>query len=896
MKINQNKSKISTIALILILTISAIIVALPTITAQEPYRKKTYPVIEAIPNLVGVNQVVLLAVGITDPVNRPMTGWEDLTVTVEKPDGTTETLGPITTDFNGLTGILYTPNQVGTYTFQTHFPEQVSISSTRGYPPGTVFEASVSEKFELIVQEEQLPWYPGIPLPTEYWSRPIDAQAREWYTIGGNWLNIEPIGRAPRRAINNDYAPETAHILWAKPILGGAFSPLGGGLAGGATETHSYEDGDAYEGKFTPPIIIGGVLFLNRERSQSSSSALRVAQEVVAVDLRTGEELWAKPLIDPNGVSRRLSFGQIYSWDGYNIHGVYAYLWATSGSTWHAFEPHSGRWIYSMTNVPSGMNVVGPNGEIIRYTVNLNNGWMTKWSTERVVNNDELTGYAPGSWLYRAEGTTFDGRLGIEWNKTIPTGLPGTARVALEDRLIGTNFRSGAPAPETLSMWAINTKIGQEGDLLFNVTWTRPLRDVYMQIGYSSTGTIMSASVEDGVFIVSVSDTMQHFGIDIDTGAVLWGPTASQPIADRFSFTGPDIIYNGIYYSGFMGGVLHAYNVTTGDLLWTYENEDPYVFTERWQRELGANYFSIHTAFVTDGKLYIPDSEHSPNDPKSRGAPFTCLNATTGEEIWKVYGMFKGSRWGGHAIIGDSIIVTQDTYDQRVYAIGKGPSKITVTPSPEVSKRGSSVLVTGIVTDISAGTEDHALAARFPNGVPAIADEDMSEWMLYVYKQFPRPVDATGVPVTLEAIDPNGNYQYLGTATTDAYGNYGFAFEPDVPGPYMIMATFYGSGAYYGSTTTTYLMVDPTPEPYPTVTIPSYPGYQGPTAQDVAQNVLDRLPDDPTANDIAQEVLNQLPEAPETPEYTTIDLILIIAVIVVAALVVYTIYTVRKLK
>jgi len=113
----------------------------------------------------------------------------------------------------------------------------------------------------------------------------------------------------------------------------------------------------------------------------------------------------------------------------------------------------------------------------------------------------------------------------------------------------------------------------------------------------------------------------------------------------------------------------------------------------------------------------------------------------------------------------------------------------------------------------------------------------------------------------------------------------------------MIIATFYGSEAYYGSTTTTYLTVDPAPDPYPTD-----PGYQGPTAQEVAQNVLDRLPDDPTADDIAQEVLDQLPEypeypeAPEAPDYTNIFIGIVVAIVVVAALVVYNIYTVRKQK
>ena len=73
----------------------------------------------------------------------------------------------------------------------------------------------------------------------------------------------------------------------------------------------------------------------------------------------------------------------------------------------------------------------------------------------------------------------------------------------------------------------------------------------------------------------------------------------------------------------------------------------------------------------------------------------------------------------------------------------------------------------------------------------------MSEWMLYVYKQRPKPAGATGVSVKIEAVDPNGNYQNLGTTTSDMYGNFGLALGADTEGTYMIMATFEGSGAYF---------------------------------------------------------------------------------------------------
>ena len=169
--------------------------------------------------------------------------------------------------------------------------------------------------------------------------------------------------------------------------------------------------------------------------------------------------------------------------------------------------------------------------------------------------------------------------------------------------------------------------------------------------------------------------------------------------------------------------------------------------------------------------------------------------------------------------MGDSIIATMDTYDQRIWTIGKGPSDISIMASPKVSVNGASVVVEGLVTDISPGTEEYARTARFPNGVPAVCDDNQSEWMLYVYKQFARPAEVMGVDVTVSVLDPNGNYYDVGTTTSDDAGFYKLTFTPPVPGEYTIYAAFAGSKAYYGSFTETAIYVEEapasTPEPTP---------------------------------------------------------------------------------
>jgi len=265
------------------------------------------------------------------------------------------------------------------------------------------------------------------------------------------------------------------------------------------------------------------------------------------------------------------------------------------------------------------------------------------------------------------------------------------------------------------------------------------------------------------------------------------------------------------------GGEIRCYDARTGERLWTYIAEDPYSeFT------IG-NHWWMQQKIVADGKLYLGQTEHSGDQPLPRGAPFICLDIETGEEVWKMDGGYRQSCWGGWPAIGDSILAFQDTYEQRIYAVGKGPSETTVNASPKVSTQCSSVLIEGSVMDISPGTNEYSITARFPKGVPAVSDANMSQWMKYVYMQFERPTDIEGVEVMLYTIDPNNNYVTIGNATSDSYGVFSFQWTPEVPGKYTVYATFTGSKSYYPSTAETAIVVDEAPEatPGPTETPPS---------------------------------------------------------------------------
>jgi hypothetical protein len=124
-------------------------------------------------------------------------------------------------------------------------------------------------------------------------------------------------------------------------------------------------------------------------------------------------------------------------------------------------------------------------------------------------------------------------------------------------------------------------------------------------------------------------------------------------------------------------------------------------------------------------------------------------------------------------------------------------------------------MIRGSIADTSPGLSAFAATSRFPNGVPAVSDASQSDWMLYVWKQFEKPTNATGVPIVINVVDANGNYRTIGTTTSDANGRYAFAWQPDISGSYYVIASFAGSKAYFGSFAESAFVVD---EPVATAT------------------------------------------------------------------------------
>ncbi|MCJ7561028.1 hypothetical protein MUO79_10500, partial [Candidatus Bathyarchaeota archaeon] len=196
-------------------------------------------------------------------------------------------------------------------------------------------------------------------------------------------------------------------------------------------------------------------------------------------------------------------------------------------------------------------------------------------------------------------------------------------------------------------------------------------------------------------------------------------------------------------------------------------------------------------------------------------------------EIWTL------SNYNGGGVsacaIADGFATFFNGYDNRIYSVGRGPSAMTVSAPNVAASFGTPIIITGSVTDISAGTKQNEQAARFPNGVPVVSDKSMTEWMGYVYQQKPRPIDATGVDVKLSVIDANGNSREIGTVTSDSDGFFSYQWTPDISGKYTVIATFAGTNSYWPSYAKTAMGVQEAPPaavaPEPAAPLPPYETY-----------------------------------------------------------------------
>jgi outer membrane protein assembly factor BamB len=560
-------------------------------------------------------------------------------------------------------------------------------------------------------------------------------------------------------------APNTAHVVWTKPI---AF----GGLVGGEYGDIDYYTGLSYELKIWDKIIINGRLYYNTPDPPLDG--------FYCVDLRTGETIWKQE-------HGSIDLGQLYDYESPNQHGVIPYLWDV-GSTYTLYDAFTGNPILSLANATTTSRrgyIFSKNGDLLLYMLDGSKNWLAMWNSSKAIPPPATTG--TNSWQWRPDnyrGQTLDWRKGIQWNVTVPD-VPGAQSLyeLTSDTIIAkADLGFDSAGLHTYVDVAYSLKEGAEGRQLW--TQNRTIAGGASIYAYPNWAA-------EGVYTVNTIETCETLAYDISTGQQLWATKPDNNNPWDIYKTGFIIAYGKYYWSGYAN--IYCYDLKNGTELWTYSTgnsgfETPYGTWPPYGGQL-----------IADGKIYQNTGEHSPNVPLYRGERLHCINASTGEGIWSILG------WFPQGAIADGYFVTLNVGDNQLYCFGKGQTATTVSASPEVSVHGNSVLIKGTVIDQSPGAK----------GTPAIADEGMSAWMEYLYMQQSMPTNATGVEVTLDALDPNGNFVHIGTVASDASGMFKKAFVPEVPGEYTIIATFAGSESYWRSYAETAIGVDEAPPATP---------------------------------------------------------------------------------
>jgi hypothetical protein len=818
-------------AILLIALTTTMIVALPIAYGQSgtgnyltlPTEIPTYLGLMAIPNPVGVGQNAWIRAIFTKPVptSHGLLGdmYENVMIDITAPDGTKTTKGPFDGGMMGAITIIFTPTQVGEYKIQAKYPGEIldgmnpynRNASTMDYHlelKGSRMLPSQSPIETLTVQQKSIdPQYQTPLPPTNYWTRPINSL--NWYwgaQVGSNWLGLDATGfcstgKYDATGCFQPYglAPNTAHILWSK-------STRSGGQPGGpitSDERSQFSSTSVVINMFDGTIIMNGIAYYTLYAGWTGTP---VSWE--AVDLRTGELVWSRSAgITGNEV---LKNGQVFLFDNAQEYGSIAYLYTTpQAGVIRIYDAFTGAFQANITNARSQAFLVDDNpnnvqiGALLGYYVE--GGKLKLWnSTQQFTSETRL------QLRTKVDAKTYNWTDGISWSVPLPTELNGKP----------ISLSIAATTKEVILLWD-KPSIYYQGT---NFGW-------YVSVGYDAkTGAklwgpvnqtlplfedISMITARDGYYVLRNKDLNTISCYSLTTGQKVWGPIEIMHNALSALHQFADIAYDKIYIWD-MGGNVNALDLKTGKVEWTWTRGSAGIDSPYGVYEL----FGYRTHAIADGKLFL--QEGVMYSPPLHPARRVVLNCTTGELVWDI--LSYSSRAG--SIIADGCLQEWDSFDCKLYTFGKGPTQTTVTAPDTAVTLGSSITIRGTTMDISAGAKQDGVAELFPSGLPAVSDESMTGWMEYVYKQKTKPADTTGVEVTLDVKDANGNYRPIGKTTSDDNGFFSFNWKPDIPGKYTVYASFGGSESYWPSNAVTAFAVDEaspsavTPAPTATPTSP----------------------------------------------------------------------------
>ncbi|HEX9863127.1 MAG TPA: PQQ-binding-like beta-propeller repeat protein [Candidatus Bathyarchaeia archaeon] len=824
MKTSINKTKIATIFIFVLLMASVTLMANMPVQAQytnmqeggsiplpsgvtPDFAVATNAFLSFRPNPVGVGQSILVNMWVEPPihVSRYLKGYK---VTITNPDGAQDVKVLDSYRGDSTAWFEYVVDKVGTWKLKldflgAYFPAGNYTAPVGGatvsgvivnFTQSCYYKPSSTAEQELVVQSDMIASWPPSALPSDYWTRPVAFANREWAPILGNYPWYGPGGGNNWPADTNIYwssqynfipyvqAPNAAHIVWKRQnAISGI---IGGDIPGFQMSTASG----------TPTIIYAGRCYQTLTQVKQTLINGTYYEQPVSVwrcyDLRSGEVYWEQTGITqvPTVIEYDTGVGEVPGAAGRAFGEIgYASLVYIGNSRLIKYNPFTGAVALNVSIAPLTTGTYYMNKYVL--------------SVQDLGANATPNRYRLINWTTAGQAAGF-GAVARNYAIISNTTYARSSLPTLIDFNVGLGATYTGITPT--AMGASYGTIMQGYDL---VTGTMLWNNTYADEGMYSG----SCAVADHGKVAVLMKNGYWLAWDLRTGRLAWKSEVMDYPWGKASF-GAYAVQSayGLFYRQSYDGV-YAFNWTNGKIAWHYKAPaNPFETPYRDENDQ-TGYSFDGAAFIADGKMYVLNNEHTPTPPITRGWGVHCINATTGEGIWKISGIWV---WSGPGPIADGYL-TISSSDGIMYVFGKGKSATTVTASPEVSIHGSNVLIKGTVLDLSPAQP----------GTPCVSKNSMSTWMEYLHLQQPiaglwNNETITGVPVSLDTLDPNGNYVHVGDVTTDGYsGTFGFTWEPEVPGQYTVTATFRGDDSYGSSFATTYVSVSEalpataTPEP-----------------------------------------------------------------------------------
>jgi hypothetical protein len=750
----------------------------------------TIPYLSFTPNPIGIGQQMLVNIWMQPPIHVERQLHNAMQVTFTKPDGTKDVIGPITSFQGDATAWFpYVPDTIGNWTVRydflgIYFPagrylNGYVVANSSGSDLGSAYYSlSSTGEQPLVVQQEAVKAWPGAALPTDYWTRPVSPELREWWPLLGNYPgtgygpalytggnpswdelypNTNPYWGSQYNFVPYAQAPSSAHIVWKRQ---GDI----GGLLGGVLGQLSLRPDPGY-----PSIIYAGRCYQVVTKVFDG-----VTQNVwQCYDLRTGEVFWEKTGVTqvPTAITYTDRSSQAVEGEDAMHRGLEATLLFIGGGRMIKYNPWNGAvttnvsisplttGTYYLHEYALSVQTIGSGATtkyfLINWTTNGNLANLTTTTGTRIISNI--------SYPVNSLPATIDYNAGIAVStSSINPPSPSGTGVSIGQRLVGINIRTGA--------------------VMWNVTAEDPG-------GHSQFFSGNTAVADHGKFVARmISGEIRAW--DLYTGQVAWGTQLSYPWGVFGAYHVASAY--GLYFCNSYDGV-HGINFTNGKDEWTFHAYTPYQFETPYQGPNGEEY-AFHIGIqVADGKVYVSSAEHTPSQPETRGLKLYCLNAITGEQIWNYSASQLDQSRTFTGAIADGYLAFASQYDSIMYVFGKGLTQTTVEAPLTAVAQGDSIVVKGTVLDMSPAQP----------GTPCVSEASMSAWMEHLQMQLPHPVGTTGVPVSIDALDPAGNYRHIADVTSDVSGTFSYLWTPELTGIYSVTATFAGSNSYsssYGET------------------------------------------------------------------------------------------------